>query len=594
MMMQSLMGLYDRLRNDCDDGSPRVGSEGFTVEKVRWVVTIDEAGRTVGLNHFSDSSNSKKGGFRLMAVPAHGDRTSAPKAFFLCDTPAYLFGVPAKKSGKKHALARELHLAVLTGCKDSAARAISGFFSRDDVADDLSDEDRRALEDDQGLAVFRIAGRPGYAHDDPSIAEAWVSYRRQEEMEGAEVGQCSVTGQVGPLAQLFPSVSGVPGAQAAGAKLISYNKDSFTSFGKDQTYNASMSKDAAFRAGSALRYLYRSDANKVRFGDTMVLFWCDSAGKEREEVFLRFAFSGASSDNDDLDSLKQSLLDLRAGRPLSQLDLDARFHILGISPNAGRLAVRFYFVDTLASFTENFGQYLRDIEMVGCKATSIYAFMRQAALLGKDENVPQTVANACMTAMLKGALFPRLLFQSVLSRMRADHGEKHKWDRAERAAIMKGYLVRKARLLKQEIPEERRLTVSLSITNDDPGYLLGRLFACCENAQQGARGSVGSSVVDRYIASASATPARTFPILLRALQNDVSKLRKEKPGLAIKLDKCVASIFALADGDEALPATLTEEQQGCFFIGYYQQREALFLSSAKKETDQESNSDEEE
>ena len=596
MMMQSLIGLYNRLESEPVEGEPKVGPEGFTVEKVRWVITLDEVGRIVGVNRFSDSSGSKKGGFRMMAVPAQMGRSSNPEPYFLCDKAAYLLGLPMKKNSEKHSLSKKLHLEVLQGCESPIARSLRAFFIRDEVVGDLSDDDRQALEEDkdQGFIVFRVMHHPGFAHEDPVIAKSWKAYKSRELENGdPKIRQCSVTGSKGHLARLFLPISGIPGAQSSGAMLVSYNCPAFESYGKEQTYNASISQDAAFRAGSALRYLYRSDCNKVRFGDTMVLFWCDGSHKEKEESFFRFAFSGRASDDGELDVLRQYLLDLRAGRSLSQLDLDARFHVLGISPNAARLAVRFYFEDTLAGFTDGFGLYLRDIEMVGCKTTSIYAFIRQAALLGKDDNVPRTVVNACMAAMLKGAPFPRLLFTSVLARMRADHGDKHPWDCGERAATMKGYLVRKARLQHVEIPDERRLTVSLSETNDDIGYVLGRMFALVEYAQRGARGTVGASVVDRYIAAASATPARTFPVLFRGLQNDMSKLRKDKPGMAVFVDKRISSVMDLLDGSKPLPVSLNEDQQGCFFIGFYQQHEELYAKRDSKDDSEETDQIEE-
>lgn len=118
--------------------------------------------------------------------------------------------------------------------------------------------------------------------------------------------------------------------------------------------------------------------------------------------------------------------------------------------------------------------------------------------------------------------------------------------------------------------------MTLSEKNDDIGYVLGRMFALIEYAQKGARGTVGASVVDRYIAAASATPARTFPALFRGLQNDMAKLRKDKPGMAVFVEKRISSVMNLLDGSKSLPVSLNEDQQGCFFIGFYQQREDLY------------------
>ncbi len=129
--------------------------------------------------------------------------------------------------------------------------------------------------------------------------------------------------------------------------------------------------------------------------------------------------------------------------------------------------------------------------------------------------------------------------------------------------------------------------MTLSEKNDDIGYVLGRMFALIEYAQKGARETIGASVVDRYIAAASSTPARTFPTLFRGLQNDMSKLRKDKPGMAIYVDKRISAVMALLDGSKPLPVSLNEDQQGCFFIGFYQQREDLYQKrDVEDKTDQ--------
>jgi CRISPR-associated protein Csd1 len=54
--------------------------------------------------------------------------------------------------------------------------------------------------------------------------------------EAAAVGQCLITGETGqPLARLHPSIKGVRGASSSsGADIVSFNKQSFESYGKEQ------------------------------------------------------------------------------------------------------------------------------------------------------------------------------------------------------------------------------------------------------------------------------------------------------------------------------------------------------------------------
>jgi len=75
--------------------------------------------------------------------------------------------------------------------------------------------------------------------------------------------------------------------------------------------------------------------------------------------------------------------------------------------------------------------------------------------------------------------------------------------------------------------------VSLNPQNNDPGYLLGRLFASYEYAQtQALGGKVNATIRDQYYGTASATPRAVFPTLQRKLNHHLSRLRKHRPGLA--------------------------------------------------------------
>ncbi len=85
--------------------------------------------------------------------------------------------------------------------------------------------------------------------------------------------------------------------------------------------------------------------------------------------------------------------------------------------------------------------------------------------------------------------------------------------------------------------------MSLDSSNTDHGYLLGRLFSTLENIQRAALGQLNAPIGDRYYGAASATPASVFPMLLRNARHHLSRLRKDKPGLAVNLQKEVGEII---------------------------------------------------
>jgi CRISPR-associated protein Csd1 len=144
-----------------------------------------------------------------------------------------------------------------------------------------------------------------------------------------------------------------------------------------------------------------------------------------------------------------------------------------------------------------------------------------------------------------------------------------------RAAGIKACLLRQARIYGQ-IEKEGVIGMSLNEENTNSGYLLGRLFALLERAQEKALGgNLNATIRDRYFGSASATPAAVFPILLRLSQHHLSK---DEYGFVI--DKKIREVVNLLDGDTGFPRHLNINDQGFFMLGYYQQKQAFY---SKKE-----------
>ena len=80
-------------------------------------------------------------------------------------------------------------------------------------------------------------------------------------------------------------------AQITGAKIVSYNCSSFTSYGKEDGENAPVSEKAAHEYACALNYLLSQDLQRTHIGDATVVFWTD-APKEKAEKYNYFAAAG--------------------------------------------------------------------------------------------------------------------------------------------------------------------------------------------------------------------------------------------------------------------------------------------------------------
>lgn len=596
MILSSLARLYDRLSSD---PNTKIPARYWSRETVTFRLFIDASGAVLGADAPVVSSGGKNRSLTEL-VPEHVGRSGTGlMPFFLCENAAYLLGLDEKGGTAKFAATAELHRTVLGGCSSEAARAVLGYFERGTQLDALSQETREAMGKGGFIALW-FAPKPCYAWEDQDIQAAWEAYcsARSDKNEGGVEGVCSVTGERAPIARLFPQVTGFAGAQSSGASLVSFNMGAFESYGKKQAYNASISEDAAFKAGTALRFLVKDEYHRVRLGDTTVVFWADRAVAREDSMLQRFLAvhdikaeaSEGAEDSVTREELYATLRAIGRGRSTASFDLENRYYLLGLSPNAARLSVRFFYTETFGTLARHFAEYLDDMAMVGLKRFSLAGLLRQTGVLGEADNIPSTLVHAAYDAMLTGSLFPQSLMGAVLTRMRCDRGAKHSWDTCERAALLKACLVRKRRKSGQEpVNERERIMEGLNESNTNTGYVLGRLFAYIERAQELASGgTLNATVRDKYIGTAATAPSRVFPLLLgNCCQNHLGKIRKSNPGAAVNLEKQIEEVMMLLDTlqDVVIPKTLDADDQAAFYIGFYQQKYVIWNRRRQKADD---------
>ncbi len=115
----------------------------------------------------------------------------------------------------------------------------------------------------------------------------------------------------------------------------------FDSYGKEQSFNAPVSKTASFAYSTALNYLLAKESKqKLLIGDRTTTFWAEKEHKF-ETVFADLF--GTSAKDDQIQDAKALIAALRAPQigVKPELDPQTRFYILGLAPNAARIAVRF-------------------------------------------------------------------------------------------------------------------------------------------------------------------------------------------------------------------------------------------------------------
>lgn len=114
----------------------------------------------------------------------------------------------------------------------------------------------------------------------------------------------------------------------------------------------------------------------------------------------------------------------------------------------------------------------------------------------------------------------------------------------------------------------------LDLSNINPAYRLGRLFAALEKIQEEASPGLNATIRDRYYGAASSTPVAVFTTLLR-LKN--AHLKKLPVARAMWFEKLVGEILsAVVDFPKHMPLP----DQGRFALGYYHQRQAFFTKNS--------------
>lgn len=586
MILQKLNSLYDRLNEQ-----NKVATRGFGIAKIDFCLVLDHTGELKAISDLR-LPDKRRSALELIA-PQGQTRTVGIKSNFMWDKTAYVLGVSAtsKRSADEHQNFRDKHLQYLKASDDTGLAALILFLQQwqpehyathpviQPFAEELMDKN----------VVFRLDGEQGYLHNRPAAKSIWEKLQS----EGvATVGQCLVTGEQLPLARLHPAIKSVDGGQSSGAMIVSFNKDSFESFGKSQGENSPVSEQATFAYTTALNYLLRregSNRQRIKIGDAVTVFWAEAENTDEAEQAESFASlfmkPPALTDDQETLSLSSTIQQIAKGRPLNEirpdLDPNTQFYILGLSPNAARISIRFWQQSTLGELSEKIAQHYQDLYLEpipwrtppSIASLTLTTVPHRAGQKPKFDDVPPLLAGDLARAIFTGQRYPQSLLAQLLMRMRSD-GQVS----SLRVALCKAVINRANRLNQLSdqsaataLEHHKEIPMSLDVTETNPAYRLGRLFAVLESIQRKALGDgINATIRDRYWGAASATPASIFPMLIRNAANHLGKVRKENPKLSSFFDWQIGEIEQGLS--TSWPKSLNMNDQGRFAIGYYHQK----------------------
>lgn len=595
MILQALNRYYERAsvhQLKATDATASIAPIGFEQKGIPFVLVVDASGELLQIDD-TQTGEGKAKRARSFLVPQGTKKSVNVAANLLWGNAEYVLDIPDPKKledkqskGKEaeyrkrlhemhEAFAREITRRLGAVTDDPGVAAVLAYLKNINT-ERLSQE--RAWPEISGKnpnLTFRLASD---TNDTPVFARPAVAMilRADTPLDTASaangMGLCLVRGTRDTIERLHPAIKGVWGAQTSGANIVSFNLAAFNSYGKEQGANAPIGEQAAFNYTTALNHLLRRNSpNRIQVGDASTVFWAS----EKSPFEDSFAALFGAGDKDDPDRGAQALRGLFEATQTGvylPADKDAHFYVLGLAPNAARIAVRFWQEGPVEDFALHIRRHFDDIAIARPDFEKpylpLYRLLNSTALQNKGESVPPDLAGDTMRAILTGLPYPAMLLQAAIRRCRAEQQVNY-----PRAAAIKASV---NRLIRHRQFNAKELAMSLDRNNMDPGYRLGRLFAALERIQSAAQPGINATIRDRYYGAGSSSPASVFPVLLRLKNHHLAKLGN--PGLATWFEKLLGEII---DGLGDFPPQLSLREQGLFAIGYYHQQQDFFAGKSK-------------
>lgn len=568
MILKALADYYERMLNDpdCDVAPP-----GFESKPIPFLLVISKIGSFINLRDTRLGEGKKKIA-REFVVPQGEKKTSGIKSNLLWDNPQYVLGVPKGEDLKDmdraaeslSAFKKKLDDAFGTDFDDEGITAVRRFLTKKDFTEILRHEAWPEIKENNANLTFVLEGDERLISQRQRVLKVLMT----RSQPSASTQPCVITGAEDTPAELHTSIKGVWGAQSSGANIVSFNLDAFRSFGKKQGLNAPVGQRTAFAYTTALNTLLaKGSSQRIQVGDASTVFWARE-NHTFEDDFSSFLGEPPKGEEPDYGKIRSLLSAVRTGVIPDEDEIP--FYVLGLAPNASRIAIRFWYEGSVRDLKKKIAQHFGDIEIVRAphdrEFLSLFQLLVSTAAEGKADNIPPNLSGEVARAVLSGGGYPRTLLTGAIRRCKAEQKINH-----ARAALIKGFLVRDSRL---KGITKKEVGMALDKTIENPGYVLGRLFAVLERIQEQAHSGINKTIRDTYFSAATSNPLVIFKRLQDLAIHHLAKIRNSGKS-TVWLDKLMQEVMGKVPAS-GVPVTLALEDQGRFAVGYYHQRQDFF------------------
>lgn len=630
MLLQALNEFYARATSE-----GKIDEAAFNPKTIRWIIPLDREGNLEGEGLIETTGEGKNAKIYAHAPYSNKPNTGGGVAQFLVDNAKGVFGIDNSFAAseasnyvdEKEAIKRARQDSNLKAkCQDfwrqiadtARANAHPAFevllkfaehhgvsastpfvrmptFLRFGVSPEAKPKEKpcwwiksasgKELKLGNDNFTFQVDGE--LLISEPPVQDYWRNAYALEvnaEESSSITGLCLVTGKENVPIMLThrPKISGIPNMGSTGALLVSFEGDSFRSYGFKKSYNAPVSSQAVTAYTNGLNYLLRQRDHTLTFGSSAFCFWAKQSDSLTSQV-------SSLLNRPRPESVRNFLLSPRKGEESNSVKNDRFYSVVLNSHDASgtRIIVRHWLQITVEQAKENFQRWFSDLDIVTLhesrKENDMPLSLRRLALTTvrekkdgqQDKDLISEIASQLYRAALEGSKPPLIVAKKIIDRLTVDLAKEgiSALDNLSRFALLKLTINRNRK------EGDFMIEPTLAETNDT-AYNCGRLLAIFDDLQYAAQGDVGAGVVERYYGTASSAPNSAFGILWRLHQHHLKKIsrtgntgRAKAEAMKQKIEE-IAALFRQTDVrfPPQFPRSFDMQAQGRFALGFYQQK----------------------
>ena len=426
------------------------------------------------------------------------------------------------------------------------------------------------------------------------LRDWWKIYRKKFiNAEKKEKTLCLITGEDTVSMETVPPVTGlaVVGGHARGDALICFDKSAFCSYDQKKSANAPVSETAFFAVKAALDHLLKKSPV---LANMKFVHWYEQDIAAEDDPVLSANFLGINMLMDDEEDEEVSeeekkrkarsaenqasklIKSVKTGEKIPHLT--SQYTIVLLSGVNGRVMVRQYEHGSYEELQSNIDLWNEQLELKALngiqneKSKKLSA--RLLCLLKKHNSDSKIwdrvnkelsgITQAIIRAIIHGTPLPDAVALRSLAYIRSQMLENDenqtsmKIPDATACQWLKVWLMRKGK--------ENEIMSEYDPKHKSSAYHCGAAMAVHAAIQNMAMKNVNATIVQRYYSSASQMPALVLGQISRLSAYHLEKIENE--WLRKQYEEALNGVYC-AIGN-AIPATLTLEQQAYFALGYRQ------------------------